>query len=302
VRCRGGGDNVEPVASFDQLAAEALAAPFSGWDFSWLHGRSRTLPLPWDYRAVLAEHAARADAMLDIGTGGGEFLARLQPRPRRTVATEGWPPNVGVAAARLRPLGIPVIQYEGAPGNDEQGADEPASDEPDHPAPDAAKSGGPRCHPGHPDQHLGSLPFRDGAFPLVANRHESFCAAEVARVLAPGGTFVTQQVDPDGYGDFYALLGIEPPASAESWLPLARRQVERAGLVISTAQTADEQQQFDDVGALVYYLRVIYWAVPEYRFDRYRDRLRELHDTPAAWPAIIRQPRFLLVAAKPERP
>lgn len=34
-----------------------------------------------------------------------------------TVATEAWPPNVPIAAARLRPLGIPVVQDEGAPDN-----------------------------------------------------------------------------------------------------------------------------------------------------------------------------------------
>jgi SAM-dependent methyltransferase len=290
------------VASFEQLVAEAQAAPFTGWDFSWLNGRSRTLPLPWDYRAVLAQHAARADAMLDMGTGGGEFLSRLEPRPQHTVAVEGWPPNVEVAASRLRPLGIPVIHYEGAPDNDAQEDDEPADNEPGHPASDAAKSGGPRCHPGHPGQHLGSLPFRHSAFPLVANRHESFRAAEVARVLVPGGTFVTQQVDADWHLDFYALLGLEPPAAVSSWLPLARRQVERAGLVIGTAQGANEQQQFDDVGALVYYLRVVSWSVPGYRLDRCRDRLRELHETSAAWPVTIRQRRFLLIATTPGGP
>jgi hypothetical protein len=36
------------VAGFDELVAEALTAPFSGWDFSWLDRRSWTEPLPWD--------------------------------------------------------------------------------------------------------------------------------------------------------------------------------------------------------------------------------------------------------------
>jgi hypothetical protein len=34
----------------------------------------------------------------------------------------------------------------------------------------------------------GRLPFRDGSLDLIGNRHESFLAAEVSRVLAPGGT------------------------------------------------------------------------------------------------------------------
>jgi hypothetical protein len=44
------------VTSFDELVAEARAAPFSGWDFSWLDARSTTAGLPWDY---VAEGVAR---------------------------------------------------------------------------------------------------------------------------------------------------------------------------------------------------------------------------------------------------
>ena len=112
------------MPSYEELEAEALAAPFSGWDFSWLGRRSSTEPLPWSYRREVARYAGSAGsaaAMLDMGTGGGEVLSRLwpllAPRPTRTVATEAWPPNVPVAAARLRPLGIPVVQNEDPPDN-----------------------------------------------------------------------------------------------------------------------------------------------------------------------------------------
>ncbi len=104
------------MATFDELVREALDAPFSGWDFSWLAARSSAGPLPWSYRREVARRAA-AGALLDMGTSGGERLSRLSPRPRLTVATEAWPPNVPVAATRLRPLGIPVVQDEGAPDN-----------------------------------------------------------------------------------------------------------------------------------------------------------------------------------------
>jgi hypothetical protein len=145
------------VATFEQLVSEALNAPFSGWDFSWLAARSTAGTLPWSYRREIASRAAATDTMLDMGTGGGERLARLSPRPPRTVATEAWPPNVAVAAARLRPLGIPVVHDEGAPDNTGQSGDD-----------------------------RGRLPFGDGVFGLVASRHEAFRAAEVRRVLAPG--------------------------------------------------------------------------------------------------------------------
>jgi SAM-dependent methyltransferase len=259
------------VPTFEELVGAALAAPISGWDFSWLDWpRRRTGRLPWSYRLELARRAAGlAGPMLDMGTGGGERLSRLPCRPPRTVATEAWPPNVPVAATRLAPLGIPVIQDEGAPDNVAQG-----------------------------DEDRGRLPFRDGAFELIANRHEAFCAREVSRVLAPGGAFVTQQVD-FGYDDLYRLLGLAAPEQPDSWLPLARRQARDAGLTVQAAVRGEERHELRDVGALVYYLRVVPWAIPEYSLESCRPALRAAHENSELWPASFRQRHFLLVATKP---
>jgi SAM-dependent methyltransferase len=259
------------VATFDELVAEALSAPFSGWDFSWLAARSTPGRLPWSYRREVARRAARAETMLDMGTGGGERLARLSPRPRRTAATEGWPPNVGVAAARLRPLVIPVIQVEGAPDNTHQ---------------DGNDSGG-------------RLPFRDRAFTLVANRHEAFRAAEISRILAPGGTFITQQVDFHSYDDLCELLGLVIPPQPQSWLPLARHQVQDADLTVQAAVRGEGRHEFHDVAAVVYFLRAVSWAIPHYSLDACTARLRTAHATPGLWPVPVRQRHFLLIATKP---
>jgi hypothetical protein len=78
------------MATFEQLVADAQAADVSGWDFSWLAGRATAGPLPWSYRDQVERYAAAAGAMLDMGTGGGEWLSRLAPRPAHTVATEAW--------------------------------------------------------------------------------------------------------------------------------------------------------------------------------------------------------------------
>jgi SAM-dependent methyltransferase len=256
------------MTTFEQLAAEALDAPFSGWDFSWLAARSSSEPAPWSYRREVAVRVPGASAMLDMGTGGGERLARLKHRPARTVATEGWPPNVPVAARRLRPLGVPVVQDEGAADNMAQ------------------------------DQARGRLPFRDGAFDLITNRHESFLAAELSRVLAPGGTFVTQQIDYHAADDWYRLLGLPVPDQPDSWLSLARRQLQDAGLVVQRAAAGEEREMFHDVAGVIYYLRAVSWVVPEYSFDRFAGRLRELHETPGAWPVLCRQRQFLVIATQ----
>ena len=105
------------MVSFDELIAEARAAPFSGWDFSWLDARCRVEELPWSYSAEVTARARTAVTMLDMGTGGGELLAGIRRRPAHTIATECWPPNVAIAAGRLRPLGIGVVHCDAAPEN-----------------------------------------------------------------------------------------------------------------------------------------------------------------------------------------
>src|SRR5207244_4921427 len=105
---------------------------------------ARLAALPWDYTASVVEHARSSPDLLDLGTGGGEWLAELSYRPPRTVATESWGPNVAIASARLRPLGVDVVQV--APARDNTGK----------PVEGAASP----------------LPFPDEAFHLVVDRHE----------------------------------------------------------------------------------------------------------------------------------
>jgi SAM-dependent methyltransferase len=175
-----------------------------------------------------------------------------------------------VAARRLLPLGIPVIQDEAAADNMDQ---------------DGANGGG-------------RLPFRDGSLNLICNRHESFLAVEVSRVLAPGGTFVTQQVDYHDNDDLAQILGIETPEEPDSWIGLAERQVTEAGLVIEEAARADQRIRFDDIAAVVFYLKAVSWSIPGYSLEIYRDRLRALYEDASAWPVVTSGHRFLLVAFK----
>ncbi len=103
---------IETDDEFERLISEALQAPFSRWDFSWLESRRVHTPDPRgeiDYEERAREAVAKAIAVLDLGTGGGERLSRLAPFPKVAVATEAYPPNVREAARRLTPLGVQVI-------------------------------------------------------------------------------------------------------------------------------------------------------------------------------------------------
>jgi hypothetical protein len=259
------------VSSFESLVNEALSAPFEGWDFSWLEGRTETEPLPWSYAGVVESYARSAQRMLDMGTGGGEILSRLRRAPV-TVATEAFTPNAPIAARRLGPLGVSVVHDEGAPDNVNQD--------------------GPR----------GRLPFRNGSFDLVVNRHEAFRAAEVARVLVGSGTFVTQQVDAHSADDFFSALEMQVPPQPDTWLPLAQAQLERAGFRILRADLGDEVQRFDDVGAVLYYLKVVAGAATLAELETVIDvggherELRQLHERLQLAPLRVRHRRFLVVA------
>ena len=264
----------------ESLLSEAERQPFTGWDFSWLEGRTQVEPLPWDFEALAAERAGRSPDLLDMGTGGGERLSRLPGRPARTVATESWAPNVPIAARRLHPLGISVVHAEGAPDNVDQAPERSAGED------------------------GGRLPFRDGSFHLITNRHESFVASEVRRVLAPGGYFLTQQIGSGWARYFYRLLDLPMPQMSRRWdLPLAVAQVEAAGLQVVACDQADEVWRFLDLGALVWYLKVIPWAIPGFSIDAFRPRLAQLHEMlQVTGSLVVRMPHFWLEARKPPTP
>ena len=146
---------VADTADFDELVAEGEAVPVEGWDFSWFDGRATEERPPWGYARLMGERMALASAALDIQTGGGEVLAGIPQPPAVLAATESWPPNVALARERLGPLGATVTET----GDD------------------------------------AALPFGDGSFDLVVSRHPTVVLwSEIARVLRPGGTYLSQQV------------------------------------------------------------------------------------------------------------
>ena len=84
----------------------------SGWDFSHLEGRYTVEPLPWDYREKVKEFFRPGVRLLDMGTGGGEFLLTLGHPYRLTSVTEGWAPNLALCRKKLSQVGITVQEYD----------------------------------------------------------------------------------------------------------------------------------------------------------------------------------------------
>ena len=129
---------------YELCKAEEAIAHIHGWDFSHIADRyEEENSLPWDYRASILEILRPEMQILDIDTGGGEFLLSLGHPHGNTAAMENYPPNVTLCADTLLPLGI---DFRPGSGN-------------------------------------GPLPFEDSRFDLVINRHGDFNAAEIFRVL-----------------------------------------------------------------------------------------------------------------------
>jgi SAM-dependent methyltransferase len=141
--------------SFEDLVAEGNAVPIEGWDFSWFEGRASEKRPSWGYQRLIGERLAHVESALDLQTGGGEVLAGVPVAPARLVATESWAPNLEIARRNLAKHDASVVSV--ADGDD--------------------------------------LPFDSESFELVISRHPTVTIwPEIARVLKPGGSYLSQQV------------------------------------------------------------------------------------------------------------
>ena len=192
------------------------------------------------------------------------MLAELPERPPLLVASEGYAPNVALAAHRLIPAGGFVVVT-------------------------------------HDDRS--AIPFRRETFDLVTSRHPvDTWWTEIARVLRPGGTYLSQQVGPHTVRELSeVMLGPLPPGSKRD-PQLAQRLAEEAGLRVVDLQEARLRTVFYDVGAVVYFLRLVVWIVPGFTVNGFHGRLRALHDKiERDGPFVAHATRFLIEARKPTK-
>jgi SAM-dependent methyltransferase len=263
-------------ATFDELIAEGDAVPLAGWDFSWFHGRASEERPAWGYARLLSGRLPRAQAVLDVQTGGGEVLAgalwaaagrpepaggRSEPAaggPAVLAATESWPPNVALARRNLAPFGGDVAEV----------------------ADDAR------------------LPFPPASFDLVVSRHPTQVIwPEIARVLTPGGAYFSQQV---GAGsnreltDF--MMGPQPVATGRS-PQAAVAAATAAGLDVVDLREQALRVEFFDVAAVVHFLKKVLWTVPGFAVGGYREPLARMHEhIRASGSFVCHSHRFLIEA------
>lgn len=257
---------MEESNTFEELVLAAEKKPFKGWDFSYLRGRYEQGRPGWDYRELVQQRLRDAASLLDLGSGGGEFLASLGRMPRTACATEGYRPNTKVAQARLRPYGVNVVETW--------------------------------CDDNGTEQQRGALPFVGESFDLVIDRHESYLPGEVMRVLKPGGQFVTQQVGDTNNSELRQLF--QSPDRLNNWnLERATEELEAVGFRILDSGQFSFKSRFLDIGALVYYLKAIPWEVPGFSASSFERELREVHSAIARHGSFdVTTTRFYLAASK----
>ncbi len=248
---------------FETLLTEAESVPVDGWDFSWFAGRASERRPSWGYARLISERMAGAGAALDLQTGGGEVLAGIQAPPAVLCATESWPPNLPIARRNLAPLGGRVVQV---------GDDQP-------------------------------LPFGSESFDLVVSRHPTVVLwSEIARVLRPGGCYLAQQIGIGSNRELYEFLMGPLPHPPGDGSQQARDRLTAAGLVARDVRHESLKVRFDDIGAVVVFLRKVVWTVPNFSVQRYRVRLAELHELiRQEGPFVSHSQRLLVDAVKPAR-
>ena len=237
--------------------------PFSGWDFSYIKDRIVSEPLTWSYHSIILPFVRKAKALLDMGTGGGEFLSTLAPLPENTFATEAYKPNVPIAKKRLEPLGARIFEID---GDD-------------------------------------NLPFESNQFDLIINRHESYSEKELFRIIKKGGYFITQQVGGENDLAINRKLGAKIDENIENYLhwglDYAVNELAKAGFETKLKKECNPIMRCFDIGAIIYYLKAIPWQIPDFTIEKYRSKLFDLHEEIIEKGYFdVPNHRFLIIAKK----
>lgn len=192
----------------------------TGWDFSYLGKRMTESRLPWDYEKKIRYFISENDNLLDLGTGGGEFLSTLADLNINIFATEGYEPNFEIAKKRLNEFNATLIT----------------------------------------DFKDNNLPFENDFFDIVINRHESYDSKEVCRILKKEGYFITQQADPESDLNLNRLLGIKPNDEYSHWnLNYAVNDLKICGFKILETVKDSGYTRFTDPDSVVFYMKSIPW-------------------------------------------
>lgn len=242
--------------------AEEQQAQIKGWDFRHLEHRfdSGEDHLPWEFREIIREYIKSTDRLLDMDTGGGEFLLSLGHAHTLTSATEGYAPNVALCKERLVRLRIDFHEM---------------TDE-------------------------GSMPFPSQQFDVILNRHGRYDVSEIRRTLRPGGLFLTQQVGEWNDWELIKSVIPDAERQFKGHCLATQAELFRhAGFEILEQGEAYCPIRFYDTGALIWFAKVIPWEFVNFSVENCLEQLLTIEQEIRSRGLIHgRIHRFYLVARK----
>ncbi len=214
---------------------EEKMAKIKGWDFSYINDRyEEEDDLPWDYKEIIKKYLKKEDRVLDIDTGGGEFLLSLDHPYKYLSATEGYQPNILLCKERLIPLGIDFRAVDG----------------------------------------LDAMSFKENSFDLIINRHGDFNLKDIYRMLKKGGLFITEQVGAENDRELVELLlGDIPIPYPDLYLDKLSEEIKNIGFDIIRAEEAFRPIKFYDVSALVWFSKIMEWEFIDFSVEKCIDNL-----------------------------
>ena len=246
----------------EEWLKEEKMAHIHGWDFSHIYGRySEEENLPWDFRTVINKYLKNNMKLLDMETGGGEFLLSLNHPKHNTSAIEGYQPNVELCKKVLLPLGIDFKEADG----DEK------------------------------------LPFENEYFDIITNRHGAYNVTELKRVLKKDGIFITQQVGAENDRELVEMLlpKYKDLPYAEHYLNIKQQEISEQGFEILESGETFQPIKFFDTGALVWFAKIIEWEFPNFSVESHLDNLYKVQEIIEANGAVEgRIHRFYIVGKK----
>ena len=246
----------------EEWLKEEKMAHIHGWDFSHIYGRySEEENLPWDFRTVINKYLKNNMKLLDMETGGGEFLLSLNHPKHNTSAIEGYQPNVELCKKVLLPLGIDFKEADG----DEK------------------------------------LPFENEYFDIITNRHGAYNVTELKRVLKKDGIFVTQQVGAENDRELVEMLlpKYKDLPYAEHYLNIKQQEISEQGFEILESGETFQPIKFFDTGALVWFAKIIEWEFPNFSVESHLENLYKVQEIIEANGAVEgRIHRFYIVGKK----
>jgi len=266
---------IAPVTVAELRTITRDVGELRGWDFSAV--RDERALVQWDYAEVVRRYLRPGCRVLDIGTGGGERFLELAPLIGAGTGIDASADMIATARVNMPAALTDKVSFMVMDG--------------------------------------GRLELPDEDFDLVLNRHAPVYAAEVARVLRPGGSFITQQVGGRNtqsiftafgwqsnaayWRSYFSAAGAPPMPDSTAGVAAMAAAFTQLGFLTQAVAEYDVAYWLSDLDSFVFFLKAI--PLPE-RFDpdiHWQQVNRAISDCGSPRGIQTNEHRELLITQKP---